>query len=50
MHAQAGPSGEASVVPMAITMPTMPYILPPRDVSGDDSPRRAMMKQIDAAR
>ena len=42
--------GSASVVTMAITMPAMPKRLPPRDVSGEDRPRSAMMKQIEATR
>ena len=31
---------------MAITMPTMPKRLPPREVSGEDRPLSAMMKQM----
>jgi hypothetical protein len=40
--------GVATVTPMAITMPTMPNRLPCRDVSGELSPRKAMMKQMAA--
>ena len=42
--------GSASVVAIAITMPATPITLPRRAVSGEDSPRSAMMKQIAAAR
>jgi hypothetical protein len=42
--------GAASVVPMAMAMPTMPKKLPPREVTGLDRPRSAMMKQMAAAR
>ena len=42
--------GEARVVPIAITMPAMPNMLPERDVTGDDRPRSARMKQTDATR
>ncbi len=42
--------GEARVVAMAITMPAMPKRLPPREVSGEDRPRSAMMKQTAATR
>jgi hypothetical protein len=31
---------------MAITMPAMASILPPRADTGDDRPRSAMMKQM----
>jgi hypothetical protein len=31
-------------------MPPTPYSRPPREVSGEDSPRKAMMKQTDAIR
>src|SRR5438067_12050178 len=40
------PSGLGSVVRIAMTTPTMPKMLPPRAVSGEDRPRNAMMKQI----
>ena len=42
--------GSASVVATAMTMPATPIALPRRAVSGDDSPRSAMMKQIAATR
>ena len=41
---------EASVVTMAIAMPTMPNRLPCRLVSGFDSPRSARMKRTPATR
>ena len=40
----------ASVVAMAMPMPTMPSRLPRREVSGLDSPRSAMMNSTAAAR
>ena len=40
----------ATVTPMAITMPTMPKQVALRDVTGEDSPRSAMMKQMAAIR
>ena len=40
----------ASVVTMAIAMPTMPNRLPCRLVSGFDSPRNARMKRTPATR
>jgi len=36
--------GADNVVPMAINMPITAYMLPIRAVTGDDSPRNAMMK------
>ena len=40
----------ASVVRMAIAMPTMPYMLPCREVAGDDKPRSAMMNSAPETR
>ena len=40
----------ASVVAMAMAMPTMPYRLPRRELSGLDSPRSAMMNSTPEAR
>ena len=37
--------GVAKVVATAITMPTIPKILPERAVSGEDRPRNAIMKR-----
>ena len=38
------------VTPMAMAMPTMPYRLPWREVSGDDRPRRARMNRTPETR
>ena len=48
-HGETTP-GVAMVTPIATTMPMTPYRLPWRDVTGDESPRSAMMKQIAAIR
>ena len=40
----------STVTPMATIMPKMPKALPWRDVTGEDSPRSAMMKEIAATR
>ena len=42
--------GVATVTPIATTMPTMPKRLPPRAVTGELRPRKAMMKQMAAIR
>jgi len=39
-----------NVAAIAMSIPTMPYMLPPREVSGELRPRKAMMKQIEAIR
>ncbi len=43
-------SGDAKVVTIAISMPTMPKALPWRAVTGDDRPRSAMMNSTEASR
>ena len=50
INSKLAPPGWASVVPMAIAMPTMPARLPRLAELGDDSPRSAMMKQTAASR
>ena len=51
VQAPKPPGGcDASVVTMAIAMPTMPNRLPCRLVSGLDSPRSARMKSTPATR
>ena len=42
--------GVTKVVTTATTIPVMPKILPVRAVSGEERPRSAMMKAIDAKR
>ena len=44
-HGETTP-GVATVTPIATTMPTMPNRLPWREVTGEESPRSAMMKQM----
>ena len=43
-------SASTSVVTIAIAIPVMPRRLPRREVSGDESPRRARMKSAPETR
>ena len=50
VSASSGAPSWPSVVRMAIAMPSMPIMLPRRDVSGLESPRSARMNSTPAMR